>query len=84
MVGLCSNWYRSLANRARGYKFRTQEKEQLESDLQSMGLMAHEVERPDTQVSIISRDHRNTVTERRSEEIRALHDQAAEVPKGAA
>ncbi|CAE7039599.1 gnl [Symbiodinium sp. KB8] len=36
-----------------------EEKEQLESDLQSMGLMAHEVER-------------------RSEEIRALHDQAAE------
>ncbi|CAE7331810.1 gnl, partial [Symbiodinium pilosum] len=36
-----------------------EEREQLESELQSMGLMAHEVER-------------------RSEEIRALHDQAAE------
>ena len=58
-----------------------QEKEQLESDLQSMGLMAHEVERPDREVSAISRDRRKIVShiDRRSEEIRALHDQAAEV-----
>ena len=60
--------------------FWLQEKEQLESELQSMGLMAHEVERPAAGLGPRS-NHNFTVFVRRSEEIRALHDQAAEVRK---